>query len=155
VESLLSALECGYDAILFDVGAGIGEIVLFFANLAHEILMVVTPEPTSLADCYATIKLLKKVHGRSEFLLLVNQANPGCPGQIGTSVANHLQRIISQFIESRGKEVSVQLIGSIPSDPAIPQSIQRRQLLAQFSPQAPSACLMNNLADALHKRIAS
>jgi flagellar biosynthesis protein FlhG len=155
METILSALECSYDAILFDAGAGIGEIVLFFANLAHEIVIVVTPEPTSLADCYATIKLLKKVHGRSEFLLLVNQANPGCPGQIGASVANHLQRVISKFIESKGKDVNVQLIGSIPSDPAIPQSIQNRQLLAQFSPHAPAACLMNNLADALHKRIAS
>jgi flagellar biosynthesis protein FlhG len=155
MKSYLCVLECKYDMILFDGGAGIGDIVLFFANLAHEILMVVTPEPTSLTDCYATIKLLKKVHGRSEFLLLVNQANPGCPGQIGTSVASHLQRVISQFIESKGNEVNVHLIGSIPSDPAIPQSIQRRQLLAQYSPQAPATCLMNNLADTLHRRMAS
>jgi flagellar biosynthesis protein FlhG len=155
VESFLSVLDCKYDMILFDGGAGIGNMVLFFANLAHEILMVVTPEPTSLTDCYATIKLLKKVHGRNEFLLLVNQANPSCPGQIGASVASHLQRVISQFIESNGNEVNVHLIGSIPSDPAIPQSIQRRQLLAQYSPQAPVTCLMNNLADALHRRMAS
>jgi flagellar biosynthesis protein FlhG len=155
VESFLGALECKYDMILFDGGAGIGDIVLFFANLAHEILMVVTPEPTSLTDCYATIKLLKKVHGRSEFLLLVNQANPGCPGRIGASVAGHLQRVISQFIESKDNAVTVHLIGSIPSDPAIPQSIQRRQLLAQYNPKAPAACLMNNLADALHRRMAS
>jgi flagellar biosynthesis protein FlhG len=155
VESLLNTLESRYDAILFDAGAGIGDVVLFFANLAHEILLVVTPEPTSLTDCYATIKLLKQRHGRSDFLLLVNQANPGCPSHIGASVANHLQRVISQFIESKGKEVNVQLIGSIPSDPAIPQSIQRRQLLAHCNPQAPAAASMNNLADFFHRRMAS
>jgi flagellar biosynthesis protein FlhG len=153
---LLSALESSYDAILFDAGAGIGDVVLFFANLAHEILLVVTPEPTSLTDCYATIKLLKQVHGRSEFLLLVNQANPDCPGKIGASVANHLQRIIAQFIESKGNGVAtVRLIGSIPFDSAIPQSIQRRQLLAQCCPQSPATCSMNELADTLHRRIAS
>jgi flagellar biosynthesis protein FlhG len=155
VESLLNALECSYDAILFDAGAGIGDVVLFFAKLAHEILLIVTPEPTSLTDCYATIKLLKQMHGRSDFLLLVNQANPGCPDQVGASVANHLQRVISQFIEPKGKDVSVQLIGSIPSDPAIPQSIQRRQLLAQCNPQAPAASSMNSLADFLNRRMAS
>jgi flagellar biosynthesis protein FlhG len=156
LESFLTSIECNYDTILFDAGAGIGDIVFFFANLAHEILMIVTPEPTSLTDCYATIKLLKQVHGRNDFLLLVNQANPSCPSQIGASVANHLQKVITQFIDSKNKgAVIVHLIGSIPSDPAIPQSIQRRQLLAQFSPMAPAACLMNDLADVLNKRMAS
>jgi flagellar biosynthesis protein FlhG len=154
IESLLNELESRYDAILFDAGAGIGDVVLFFAKLSHEILLVVTPEPTSLTDCYATIKLLEQMHGRSEFLLLVNQANPGCPSQIGASVANHLQRVISQFIESKGKQVNVQLIGSIPSDSAIPMSIQRRQLLVHCNPQAPAASSMYNLADLLHKRMA-
>jgi flagellar biosynthesis protein FlhG len=151
VESLLNELESRYDAILFDAGAGIGDVVLFFAKLAHEVLLVVTPEPTSLTDCYATIKLLSQMHGRSDFLLLVNQANP--PSQIGASVANHLQRVISQFIEPKGKQVNVQLIGSIPSDSAIPMSIQRRQLLAHCNPQAPAALSMHTLADLLHKRM--
>ncbi len=156
VESFIRSIECNYDVIIFDAGAGIGDVVLFFANLAHEILMIVTPEPTSLTDCYATIKLLKQLHGRNDFLLLVNQANPGCPGRIGATVANHLQRVITQFIDSKGKgAVNVHLIGSIPSDPEIPKSIQRRQLLAQCSPQAPAACQMNNLADVLNKRMAS
>ncbi len=152
MESLLSALESRYDVVLFDAGAGIGDVVLFFANLAHEILMVATPEPTSLTDCYAAIKLLKKVYGRSEFLLLVNQANPESPDKVGASVAGHLQRIASQFIESNGNEVAIHLIGAVPSDPAIPQSIQRRQLLSQFNPQAPAARRIQSLADALDKR---
>jgi flagellar biosynthesis protein FlhG len=154
VESLLNELEFRYDTILFDAGAGIGDVVLFFAKLADEILLVVTPEPTSLTDCYATIKLLKQMHGRSDFLLLVNQANPDSPNQIGTSVAKHLQQVISRFIEPKGRQVNVQLIGSIPSDSAIPASIQRRQLLAHCNPQSPAAASMCNLADLLHKRMA-
>jgi flagellar biosynthesis protein FlhG len=155
VESLLNLLDYKYDTILFDGGAGIGDVVLFFASLAQEILLVVTPEPTSLTDCYATIKILKKIHGRNEFLLLVNQANPSCPVQTGATIANHLQNVISQFIDSKDNSVNVHLIGSIPSDPAIPQSIQRRQLLAQCNPQAPATRLINILADSLQSRLAS
>jgi flagellar biosynthesis protein FlhG len=155
VESVLKSFEGNYDVILFDAGAGIGDVVLFFATLAHDILMVVTPEPTSLTDCYATIKLLKQIHGRNDFLLLVNQANPGCPGRIGATIAGHLQRVITQFIDTKETgAVNIQLIGSIPSDPAIPKSILNRQLLAQCCPQAPAACQMNSLADVLYKRMA-
>jgi flagellar biosynthesis protein FlhG len=154
IELLLSTLEQRYDVILFAAGAGVGDIVLFFANLAHEILVVATPEPTALMDAYATIKVLKQLHGRNDFLLVVNQADPLCPVKIGTSVANHLQGVISKFIGSnQDNPVRLQLIGSIPRDPAIPNAVRNRQLLAEASPQAPSIGSMNNLADSLRSRI--
>ena len=154
IESLLNTLEERYDVILFDAGAGVGEVVLFFARLAHEILLVVTPEPTSLMDAYATIKVIKQLHGRSSFYLVVNQANPSCPDRIGASVVNHLQNVISRFIEtSPDSPVCVQLAGSIPLDPAIPQAIKNRQLLTEINPQAPSTCLMHSLADFLHTQM--
>lgn len=155
IESILSSIAQCYDVILFDAGAGVGDVVLFFAGISDEILLVATPEPTSLMDSYATIKILNQLHGRSEFLLVVNQANPDCSGQIGAAVVGHLQNVISRFIDSdQKKPVRIELIGSIPLDPAIPQAIRQRQLLAEASPKAPSACLMNHLADYLHARIA-
>jgi flagellar biosynthesis protein FlhG len=154
IESILGSLEHRYDAILFDAGAGVGEVVLFFANLAHEILIVVTPEPTSLTDAYATIKILNQLHERSEFLLVVNQANPNCSVQIGVSVANHLQNVISKFFGATDRNsVKIELIGAIPQDSAIPQAIKQRQLLTEISPQAPSTCLLNHLATFLDARI--
>jgi flagellar biosynthesis protein FlhG len=155
LESLLSSLESRYDMMLFDAGAGIGDVVLFFANSAHEIVLVVTPEPTSLMDSYATIKVLNKFYKRTEFLLVVNQANPGCPGQIGASVVNHLQNVISKFIQSENQDsVRLHLVGTIPQDPAIPQAVRLRQLLTDASPEAPSTCLMNHLADHIQSRLA-
>ena len=125
MESILSSVEQRYDFILFDAGAGVGDVVLFFAGLSDEILLVATPEPTSLMDSYATIKILNQLHGRSEFLLVVNQANPDCSGQIGATVVSHLQNVISRFIDSdQKKPVRIELIGSIPLDPAIPQAIR-------------------------------
>jgi flagellar biosynthesis protein FlhG len=148
MESFLAPLETKYDAILFDAGAGIGDVVLLFANLAHEIILVVTPEPTSMMDAYASVKILNQSYMRSEFLLVVNQANPKNYDQVGITVANHLQNISSRFLESPSP-VQIKLIGSIPQDPAIPNSIRHRQLLADISPQAPVTFLLNNLARVL------
>lgn len=144
-ELLLESLETKYDIILFDAGAGVGDVVLLFANLAHELILVVTPEPTSLMDAYATIKILNQSYQRSEFLLVVNQANPKYFDQVGTTVATHLQNISSRFLESPSP-VQIKLLGSIPQDPAIPNSIRHRQLVADISPQAPATFLLKNLA---------
>ena len=154
IELFFNSLQDRYDAILFDAGAGIGDVVLFFANLAHEILLVVTPEPTSLMDAYATIKILHQLYGRNEFLLVVNQANPDCSSKIGTSIAGHLQNVVSKYLESDVNRIRIELIGSIPMDPIIPQSVRQRQLLAETSPEAPSTCLLKQLADLLDMRIA-
>jgi flagellar biosynthesis protein FlhG len=154
IDSILSSLEHRYDTIFFDTGAGVGDVVLLFANLAHEILLVVTPEPTSIMDAYATIKILNQVYERSKFLLIVNQANADHSGQVGAKVANHLQSVISKFLDDDHQNpVRLELICSIPEDPAIPQAIRQRQLLAEISPLAPSACLMNSLAGLLDTHV--
>lgn len=154
VEALLTVLEDLYDVILFDAGAGVGDVVLFFANLAHQILVVVTPEPTALLDAYASIKVLKQLYDRNEFFLVVNQVNPECPLKIGTSVANHLQNVISKFIgANRTPGVRVQFIGALPQDPAVPRSVKNRQLLTETSPPAVSACFMNTMAESLRTSI--
>jgi flagellar biosynthesis protein FlhG len=154
MESFLGLLEDRYDAILFDAGAGIGDVVLFFANLADEILLVVTPELTSMMDAYATVKVLHQLHGRNEFCLIVNQANPDCSDQIGASIAAHLQNVISRYMEcGDGNPIKLDLIGSIPIDPAIPRAVRQRQLLTETGLGSPSACLMNHLAGYLNSRI--
>jgi flagellar biosynthesis protein FlhG len=155
IDSVINSVDYDYDVILFDAGAGIGNVVLFFAGLSDEVLLVATPEPTALMDCYATIKIINQLHGRSEFLLVVNQTNPDHSGQIGTAVVSHLQNVISRFLGSdQQKPVRIELIGSIPLDPAVPRAIRQRQLLAEVSPDAPSTCLMNHLANYIHTHIA-
>jgi flagellar biosynthesis protein FlhG len=152
VEAGFVSLQDRYDVVLFDAGAGIGDVVLFFANLAHEILLVVTPEPTSVMDAYATIKILHQSYGRSEFLVVVNQADPDRSDQVGASIAGHLRNVISRYLKS-DHPVRLELIGSIPRDPAIPRAVRHRQLLIEIAPKAPSTGMMARLADFLDKRI--
>eukprot|EP01036_Dinobryon_divergens_P010946 gene10946-14702_t len=56
--SVIQALTPRYDVVLLDTGAGISDVVLFSVSLASEVLIVATPEPTSLTDAYAAIKVL-------------------------------------------------------------------------------------------------
>ena len=154
ITSILSSLEHNYDIILFDAGAGVGDVVLFFAGLAHEILLVATPEPTSIIDVYATIKIISQLHKRNDFLLIVNQADPGCSDQIAGTVAHNLQDVISRFLSPNHQApVRLDLIGAIPDDPSVPLAIRHRRPLADIYPQAPSVCLMNNLAGSLDSRL--
>jgi flagellar biosynthesis protein FlhG len=155
MRSILQTVEDRYDIILFDAGAGVGDVVVFFAGLSNEIMLIVTPEPTSLMDAYATIKILNQIHGKDEFLVVVNQADPDSLNQIASTIVGHLKNVAARFLDSRqGKSVRIDLIGSIPLDPAIPRAIRQSQLLAEACPDAPSTFGICSLADLLGARIA-
>ena len=62
-----------FDHVLIDTGAGISDVVLFTISLADEVLVVATPEPTSLTDAYATLKVLAATQAARPIRLLVNQ----------------------------------------------------------------------------------
>src|SRR5262245_4635920 len=71
--SVVNDIAPRFDRILLDTGAGISDIVLYTVSLADEALIVATPEPTSLTDAYATIKVLATTQGRRDLRVLVNQ----------------------------------------------------------------------------------
>lgn len=58
ISSQLALLEYYADVLIIDTGAGINETVVKFCSLADEVYMVITPEPTSIANSYALIKVL-------------------------------------------------------------------------------------------------
>jgi len=99
--------------------------------------VVVTPEPTSMTDAYATIKVLAATQGRRRVRLLVNQRVPGtdAPG-----VAAQLQRVIDRHV-SPGLEAPLvlELIGDVPSDSAVRDAVRKRQLLDECFPGSPAA----------------
>jgi flagellar biosynthesis protein FlhG len=147
LERILATLDARYDAILFDAGAGIGDLVMFFARMADEILLVVTPEATSLMDAYATIKILSQRYGRLSFNLVVNRANPLNPLQTGNAVTTHLQRVVTKFLAGHGNgPVSVRLAGCVPNDPAVARALSHQCLLTDLDPKAPSAMSLARLA---------
>jgi len=126
-----------FDRILLDTGAGISDVVLYTVSLADEVLIVATPEPTSLTDAYATIKVLATTQGRRDIRVLVNQVAK--PGE-GRVIRGQLQQVVDRFV-SPGLEVPVKLefVGEIPIDPSVREAVKRRHLLLEGMPGSPAA----------------
>jgi flagellar biosynthesis protein FlhG len=133
-----------FDHVLLDTGAGISDVVLFTVSLAGEVLVVATPEPTSLTDAYATIKVLATTQGRRRINLVVNQTRK--PGE-GRTVRGQLQQVVDRYVNpSLDSPVRLELLGEVPADPAVRESVQRRQLLLESLPGSPAAVALVNVA---------
>ncbi|MEN9628850.1 MAG: hypothetical protein RJA10_2077 [Pseudomonadota bacterium] len=123
-----------YDCVLLDTGAGISDVVLYTVSLAHDVLVVATPEPTSLADAYATIKVLATTQGRRGVQLLVNQTRK--PGE-GRIVRAQLQQVLDRYVAPLVQgSLRLDLLGEVPADGAVREAVQRRQLLLESMPGA-------------------
>ena len=68
--SALESLARQVDLVIIDTCSGISDAATFFAAAAQEIIVVVTPEPASLTDAYALIKVLASTYGEKSFKIL-------------------------------------------------------------------------------------
>lgn len=136
-----------YDVVLLDTGAGISDVVLFAVSLATEVIVVATPEPTSLTDAYATIKVLASQQQRQNIRLVVNQtARLGD----GRAITVQLQQVLDRFVgAANGHAIKLQHLGDIAADPMVRQAIMRRQLLLSVTPGSPAALAITQLAHKL------
>ena len=96
--SALDELEDDFDLVLLDSGAGIGDNVLFFIGAAQEALLVVSPEPTSLTDAYATVKVLCQDAGVRYFNVVVNQARTEA---VARDIFEKLAQVSGRFLDAR------------------------------------------------------
>ena len=148
---IVNGLVPHYDVVLLDTGAGISDVVLFAVSMASEVLMVATPEPTSLTDAYATIKVLVGQQQRQTVRMIINQATR--PGS-GQAITNQLQQVLDRFVVTEpGRPIRLIHMGDIPVDSEVRQAIMRRQLLMQATPGCPAGQAISQLASQLEKTV--
>ena len=147
LQQVLVRVRPRYDRVLLDTGAGISDVVLYALSLADDVLVVATPEPTSLADAYATIKVLATQQGRRQVQLTVNQTHRLGEGR---NIAQQLQTVIDRFVQlPDGGKIHIDYLGDIPSDSAVREAVQRRQLMLLNYPGSSAAKAINQLAGKL------
>jgi flagellar biosynthesis protein FlhG len=148
---IINGLVPRYDVVLLDTGAGISDVVLFAVSLASVVLVVATPEPTSLTDAYATIKVLAGQQHRNTIHMVINQtARLGD----GRAITGQLQQVLDRFVVTEpGKGVRLVHLADIPADPSVRQAVMRRQLLMQTLPGCPAALAMTQLARKLEETV--
>jgi len=147
LQKVIAEVAPKFDHILLDTGAGISDVVLYTVSLAGDVLLVVTPEPTSMTDAYATLKVLAHTQGRRKLHLLVNQTRK--PGE-GRAVRQQLQQVVDRYVNPNlDSPVRLELLGDVPSDPAVRESVLRRQLLLEALPGTPAAVALVAVASRL------
>lgn len=160
---LMSDIVPRFDVVLLDTGAGISDVVLFALSLASEILLVATPEPTSLTDAYATIKVLAAQQQRQQVRLIVNQAVR--PGD-GKNITAQLQQVLNRFMvqakpapaapgvpATPGRPIRLIHMGDVPADQAVKDAVMRRQLLMLHAPGSPAAIALGLIAGRLQDTV--
>lgn len=154
---LMNEVVPRFDVVLLDTGAGISDVVLFAISLASEVLMVATPEPTSLTDAYATIKVLAAQQGRQTVRMIVNQTVR--PGD-GKNIVNQLQQVLNRFLGASAAAAGTQVIrllhvGDIPADQSVKEAVMRRQLLLTHTPGSPAALAVGQIAARIEDTVLS
>jgi flagellar biosynthesis protein FlhG len=150
LQQVMAQVVPRYDHVLLDTGAGISDVVLYTVSLAGEVLVVATTEPTSLTDAYATIKVLATTQGRRRISLVVNQTSKPAEGR---AVCAQLQKVIDRYvIPQLGQPLQLELLGAVPSDAAVREAVQRRQLLLTAMPGAPAAVALVAVAGRITAR---
>ena len=141
--SLVQAFESAaaqFDLVIIDCAAGIGDNVVFFAGAAQEALLVVSPEPTSLSDAYATVKVLSQQAGVTAFSVVANQA----ADFQGRDVFRRLTQVTDRFLRAK-----LTYLGHVPRDENLQRAIQVQQPVVDLFPRAPASRALQVLADTL------
>lgn len=134
----VSALGNHYDVMLIDTAPGIDDNVLYLNSAAQEICVVVTPDPASIADSYALIKVLNQRCRENRFSIICNQVKDEADGR---KLFEKLDSVAAKFLY-----VSLDYLGSVPQDPILRQCTRSQQLVSRVHPESPSARAISKLA---------
>lgn len=139
----LEELDKRADIIIIDTGAGISDNVMEFVTLSAEVLLVVTPEPTSITDAYALLKTLDR---RPEFarencnIKLI--ANKVTGEKEGRDLFEKLSLVAGKFLN-----LSLEYTGAIPTDGNINKAVMKQKAVTIAYPSSSASKAIYGIAD--------
>jgi flagellar biosynthesis protein FlhG len=111
------------DVMIIDTGAGIGDHTQLFLKAADEVVVVAIPDPASITDAYAMIKINSKV--RSEVSLLMNQVNSE---KEAIMICDKIKKVAANNI---GSQFAINFIGKLDSSTLVSKAVKQRKLFTQ------------------------
>lgn len=131
----LAELDEMADTIIVDTGAGIADAVLEFLVASGEILLVTTPEPTSITDSYSLLKALSR-HPRyhsetTQIMVLANKVTGEAQAQ---ALYGKLETVVERYLK-----VPISYLGMIPQDPQLAKAVMQQMPVSLETPRARSA----------------
>lgn len=144
----LAELDEMADTIIVDTGAGIADAVLEFLVASGEILLVTTPEPTSITDSYSLLKALSRhpryVPETTQIRVLANKVTGESEAQ---ALYAKLQTVVERYLK-----VPISYLGMIPQDPLIAKAVMQQMPVSLENPKARSAMAYEAVAAKLMNR---
>lgn len=141
------------DVIIIDTGAGISDQVLEFVLASPEVILVTTPEPSSLTDSYSVLKALYRnpnfIQGGTSIHVVANRAQSVEDGQM---VYDKLKSVVEQFLNG-----SINYLGMIPQDSELENAVRQQKIVSIHEPNSNSAkafeVLTGNLLNGTHHTV--
>jgi flagellar biosynthesis protein FlhG len=130
-----------HDFLLVDTSAGISSNVVHFNAMSEEIFVVVTPDPASLTDSYAVVKVLNKKTGRKDFNIILNMVRNE---QEALDIFKNLLSVTDRFLD-----VYLNFSGFLPTDANINLATRRQRLWVQHYPETGATKALQKICERL------
>lgn len=129
------------DIIIVDTGAGISDSVLSFIMAAQEVILIATPEPTSLTDAYALMKMVSKMDNKKQMKIVVNKAED----------RDEAEQILKKLTMASEKFLSFKTepLGYILDDYTVTKAVKRQQPFIISNPKSVSSKQLREIANRL------
>lgn len=138
----LVELDSMADVILVDTGAGIADNVLEFVTASSEVLLVATPEPTSITDAYALLKALNRRSGFSRehtsIKMISNRVGSEAEGK---KLYEKMSIVVDKFLN-----IQPEFIGMIPQDDLVSKAVMLQKPITLAYPNSPAAKALQTIA---------
>lgn len=143
--SKLSELDKLYDVVIIDTGAGITDVVMEFVLVSPEVLLVVTPEPTSITDSYSLLKVLRR---KSDFNPLYKKINVienrVTDEREGDEIFTKINTVSSKFLNTK-----LYSLGCVPQDRNASLAIIAQKPVTMSYPNTACSKAISDLASKL------
>lgn len=138
----LAQLDALTDIIIIDTGAGISDAVLEFLVASGEILLVTTPEPTSITDSYSLIKALNRQprfsRDNSKVKVIANRVMSENDGE---TLFKKLNAVVNRYLG-----LPIEYLGSVPQDQMLANAVMQQKPVTLAHPTAKSAKAYEHIA---------
>lgn len=142
--SQVREMENRLDYLLIDTAAGIAENVSGVLSSASEVIVVVTPDPTSIVDAYATIKVMLRYCPTKPMSIVVNNI-------IGIGDAEQVFQSISAAVKGF-LDHHIDFLGMIPHDSQVQDAIRKQVPVVKHAPNSPASRAIRLIAKQLNNQ---
>lgn len=136
--AFLKEIAADFDYVIIDTAAGIGSSVLWFNRLSDHHIFILSPDPTSMTDAYALLKLLSRDHGISRFNVVLNFVRGA---REGNQTLDTIRRVAQRFLN-----LQLSHMGSIPEDRMVRQAVLDQLPFVEQAPGGKAARAVQAMA---------